>query len=489
MEQVFLFIYQSFKWYNIFMNMIKNDKVTVLIVDDEENILEFLSEALKDEYIIIKAKNGKDALKKVSEFYPDVVLMDYKMPVMDGMEAFLKIKEIDKDLPVILMTAYGTSSIAIQAMKEGAYDYVTKPLDLDEIRVTLKKAIELKKLSEKIKKKDIQYESDFQAEGLIGKSQVMQEVYKQIGRAASSDVTVLILGESGTGKELVAKSIYKNSSRRDKPFVTVNCAAIPEGLLESELFGHEKGAFTDAKERHIGKFELAKDGTIFLDEIGDMSLPLQAKILRVLQERSFERVGGNETIYTNARIIAATNKNLLKLVEERKFREDLYYRLNVFTITLPPLRERKEDIPDLVEYFIFKYSHKYQKVVTGVDPSVMEILMNYSWPGNVRELENAIAHAIVASQGQIILKDSLPRTIFGNNKNEVISNYINFKDIRPLNEVVAQVEKDMIIKALKQCKGNKSKAAKILGISRKSLFNKIRDYNINIESIENLEEN
>jgi Response regulator containing CheY-like receiver, AAA-type ATPase, and DNA-binding domains len=227
--------------------MIKNDKVTVLIVDDEENILEFLSEALKDEYIIIKAKNGKDALKKVSEFYPDVVLMDYKMPVMDGMEAFLKIKEIDKDLPVILMTAYGTSSIAIQAMKEGAYDYVTKPLDLDEIRVTLKKAIELKKLSEKIKKKDIQYESDFQAEGLIGKSQVMQEVYKQIGRAASSDVTVLILGESGTGKELVAKSIYKNSSRRDKPFVTVNCAAIPEGLLESELFGHEKGAFTDAK--------------------------------------------------------------------------------------------------------------------------------------------------------------------------------------------------------------------------------------------------
>jgi two-component system response regulator AtoC len=471
------------------MNMIKNDKVTVLIVDDEENILEFLSEALKDEYIIIKAKNGKDALKKVSEFYPDVVLMDYKMPVMDGMEAFLKIKEIDKDLPVILMTAYGTSSIAIQAMKEGAYDYVTKPLDLDEIRVTLKKAIELKKLSEKIKKKDIQYESDFQAEGLIGKSQVMQDVYKQIGRAASSDVTVLILGESGTGKELVAKSIYKNSSRRDKPFVTVNCAAIPEGLLESELFGHEKGAFTDAKERHIGKFELAKDGTIFLDEIGDMSLPLQAKILRVLQERSFERVGGNETIYTNARIIAATNKNLLKLVEERKFREDLYYRLNVFTITLPPLRERKEDIPDLVEYFIFKYSHKYQKVVTGVDPSVMEILMNYSWPGNVRELENAIAHAIVASQGQIILKDSLPRTIFGNNKNEVISNYINFKDIRPLNEVVAQVEKDMIIKALKQCKGNKSKAAKILGISRKSLFNKIRDYNINIESIENLEEN
>lgn len=468
--------------------MSKNNKVTILIVDDEENILEFLNEALKDEYLIIKAKNGKEALKKVSEFYPDVVLMDYKMPGMDGMEAFLKIKEIDKDLPVILMTAYGTSSIAIQAMKEGAYDYVTKPLDLDEIRVTLKRAIELKKLSEKIKKKDVIYEGEFQAEGLIGKSQVMQEVYKQIGRAASSDVTVLILGESGTGKELVAKSIYKNSSRRDKPFITVNCAAIPEGLLESELFGHEKGAFTDAKERHIGKFEQAKDGTIFLDEIGDMSLPLQAKILRVLQERSFERVGGTETIYTNARIIAATNKNLLKLVEERKFREDLYYRLNVFTITLPPLRDRKEDIPDLVEYFIFKYSHKYQKVVTGVDPQVMEIFMNYSWPGNVRELENAIAHAIVVSHGQIILKDSLPQTILGNKKVEVSSNNLINGEIKPLNEVVAQVEKDMIIKALKQCKGNKTKAAKLLGISRKSLFNKIRDYNIIIEGIENLNE-
>lgn len=470
------------------MSMNKNDRVTVLIVDDEENILEFLNEALKEDYIIIKAKNGREALKKVSEFYPDVILMDYKMPGMDGMEAFLKIKEIDKDLPVILMTAYGTSSVAIQAMKEGAYDYVTKPLDLDEIRVTLKRAIELKKLSEKIKKKEVHYEGDFQAEGLIGKTQVMQEVYKQIGKAASSDVTVLILGESGTGKELVAKSIYKNSSRRDKPFVTVNCAAIPEGLLESELFGHEKGAFTDAKERHIGKFEQAKDGTIFLDEIGDMSLPLQAKILRVLQDRSFERVGGTETIYTNARIIAATNKNLLKLVEERKFREDLYYRLNVFTITLPPLRERKEDIPDLVEYFIFKYSHKYQKFVTGVAPEVMEIFMNYSWPGNVRELENAIAHAIVASHGQIILKEYLPQTILGNKKVEVTSNNINGDKVLPLSEVVAKVEKDMIIKALKQCKGNKTKAAKLLGISRKSLFNKIRDYNIIIENIENINE-
>ncbi len=471
------------------MSMNKNDRVTVLIVDDEENILEFLNEALKQDYIIIKAKNGKEALKKVSEFYPDVILMDYKMPGMDGMETFLKIKEIDKDLPVILMTAYGTSSVAIQAMKEGAYDYVTKPLDLEEIRVTLKRAIELKKLSEKIKKKEVHYEGGFQAEGLIGKTQVMQEVYKQIGKAASSDVTVLILGESGTGKELVAKSIYKNSSRRDKPFVTVNCAAIPEGLLESELFGHEKGAFTDAKERHIGKFEQAKDGTIFLDEIGDMSLPLQAKILRVLQERSFERVGGTETIYTNARIIAATNKNLLKLVEERKFREDLYYRLNVFTIILPPLRERKEDIPELVEYFIFKYSHKYQKFVTGVAPEVMEIFMNYSWPGNVRELENAIAHAIVASHGQIILKEYLPQIILGNKKVEVISNNINGDKVLPLSEVVAKVEKDMIIKALKQCKGNKTKAAKLLGISRKSLFNKIRDYNITIENIENINEN
>ncbi|HRT37791.1 MAG TPA: sigma 54-interacting transcriptional regulator, partial [Caldisericia bacterium] len=229
------------------MNIDKKNKVTILIVDDEENILNFLEEVLKEDYLIIKGKNGKEAIKKVQEFYPDVVLMDYKMPGMDGMEAFLKIKEIDKDIPVILMTAYGTSQIAIQAMKEGAYDYVTKPLDLEEIRVTLKKAIELKKLSEKIKTKDNFPEGEFVIEGLIGKSQNMQNVYKLIGKASSSDVTVLILGESGTGKELVAKSIYMNSERRDKPYITVNCAAIPEGLLESELFGHEKGAFTDAK--------------------------------------------------------------------------------------------------------------------------------------------------------------------------------------------------------------------------------------------------
>lgn len=472
------------------MSIGKKNKLTVLIVDDEENILEFLEEALKDDYLIIKGKNGKEAIKKVQEFYPDVVLMDYKMPGMDGMEAFLKIKEIDKDIPVILMTAYGTSQVAIQAMKEGAYDYVTKPLDLEEIKVTLKKAIELKKLSEKIKIKDSFPGTEFLIEGLIGKSPKMQEVYKQIGKASSSDVTVLILGESGTGKELVAKSIYMNSERRDKPFVTVNCAAIPEGLLESELFGHEKGAFTDAKERHIGKFEQAKDGTIFLDEIGDMSLPLQAKILRVLQDKTFERVGGSEVIFTNARVIAATNKDLLKLVEEKKFREDLYYRLNVFTITLPPLRERIEDIPDLVEYFIFKYSHKYQKVITGIAPDVMEILNNYSWPGNVRELENVIAHAVVVSHGQIILKDHLPQNILGNKSKVSQSNNIdvNGEEIVPLTELIAKVERDMIIKALKSTSGNKSKAAKLLGISRKSLFNKIRDYNINIENIDNLKE-
>ena len=462
----------------------KVNKFSVLVVDDEENILNFLNEALKDDYFVFKAKNGKEALKKVQEIYPDVVLMDIKMPVMDGMEAFLKIKEIDKDLPVIMMTAYGSSNTAIQAMKEGAYDYVTKPLDLEEIKVTLEKAIQLKKLSEKAKTTQFG-EDEFITQGLIGKSQKMQDIYKQIGRAASSDVTVLILGESGTGKELVARSIYMNSGRRNKPFVTVNCAAIPEGLLESELFGHEKGAFTDAKERRIGKFEQAKDGTIFLDEIGDMSLSLQAKILRVLQEKTFERVGGKETIFTNARVIAATNQNLLKLVEEKKFREDLYYRLNVFTIHLPPLRERKEDIPDLVEYFIYKYSHKYGKVVTGVSPEVMEIFMDYNWPGNIRELENSIAHAIVVTQGSVILPEHLPKGIKRNKSEMVESNDVEEKgDVVPLIEAIARLEKEMIVKALKKTGGNKTKAAKLLGISRKSLFNKIRDYNINLEEKE-----
>ncbi len=465
----------------------KLKKYTVLIVDDEKNVRDLLKEILEEEdYTVFEADNGKKAVEAVSEKYPDCILLDVRMPVMDGMEAFLKIREIAPDLPVIFLTAYGSSDIAIKAMKKGAYDYLTKPFDIEELKIKVKKAIELKELSASMD--GINFTKNYKQDEIIGDSPQMQEVYKAIGRVADSDATVLIRGESGTGKELVAKAIYLHSNRRNKPFIVVNCAAIPENLLESELFGHEKGAFTDAISKHIGKFEQAKDGTIFLDEIGDMSLPLQAKLLRVLQEKTFERVGGHETLVSNARVLAATNRNLEKLVSEGKFREDLFYRLNVVTIHIPPLRERKEDIPLLVSYFISKYSRKYGKVIQGVSEEVMKTFMDYDWPGNVRELENAIARGVIISSVPLIMKEHLPPELLQKigdeekakeNKSQNNSGRDN-DSLEPLPDAIAKLEKTMIIKALQKCNGNKTKAAKLLGISRKSLFNKIRDYKINV---------
>jgi two-component system response regulator AtoC len=477
----------------------KLKKYTILVADDEENVRSLVKEILEEEdYNVIEAKNGMEAVTAVTEKYPDCILLDVRMPVMDGMEAFLKIREIAPDLPVIFITAYGSSDIAIKAMKKGAYDYLTKPFDIDEIKIKIKKAIELKELSSNMNSTN--FGKQYKQDEIIGDSQKMQEVYKAIGRVADSDATVLIRGESGTGKELVARAIYLHSNRRNKPFIAVNCAAIPENLLESELFGHEKGAFTDAVSRHVGKFEQAKDGTVFLDEIGDMSLPLQAKILRVLQEKTFERVGGHETLVSHARIIAATNRDLEKLVSEGKFREDLYYRLNVVTISIPPLRDRKEDIPELVAYFTAKYSRKYGKVVQGVSEEVMKIFMDYDWPGNVRELENAIARGVIITSVPLIMKDHLPpellkryeeKQINNNTRAETTENKKNNNsiltlsndEVKPLPEVIAQIEKEMIVKALKKSGGNKTKAAKMLGISRKSLFNKIRDYKIDLGKI------
>ena len=464
----------------------KLKKYTILIADDEENVRNLLKEILdEDDYTVIAVDNGKKAVDTVLKKYPDCVLLDVRMPVMDGMEAFLKIREAAPDLPVIFLTAYGSSDIAIKAMKKGAYDYLTKPFDIDELKIKVRKAIELKELSANMN--GIQSTKKYKQDEIVGESQGMQEVYKAIGRVADSDATVLIRGESGTGKELVARAIYLHSERRNKPFIVVNCAAIPENLLESELFGHEKGAFTDAVARHTGKFEQAKDGTIFLDEIGDMSLPLQAKLLRILQEKTFERVGGHETLVSNARVLAATNRNLEELVASGKFREDLYYRLNVVTITIPPLRERKEDIPLLVSYFISKYSKKYGKAVQGVSEEVMKIFMSYNWPGNVRELENTIARGIIITSAPLIMEEHLPPGLAKYLSHEKINNKSitnagnNSNKIVPLPDAIAQLEKEMIIKALKKSNGNKTKAAKMLGISRKSLFNKIRDYKIQLD--------
>lgn len=459
----------------------KLKKYTILVADDEEDVRILLKEVLEEEnYTVITATNGQKAVDAVNNNHPDCVLLDVRMPVMDGMEAFLKIREIAPELPVIFLTAYGSSDLAIKAMKKGAYDYLTKPFDIDELKIKVKKAIELKELSAN---SDNRPHSRYRQDEIIGESSKMQEVYKSIGLVADSDATVLIRGESGTGKELVAKAIYLHSNRKNKPFIVVNCAAIPENLLESELFGHEKGAFTDAVARHIGKFEQAGNGTIFLDEIGDMSLYLQAKLLRVLQEKTFERVGGKETIVSHARILAATNRNLEELLKEGKFREDLYYRLNVVTISIPPLRERKEDIPLLVNYFVAKYSKKYNKVVQGVSDKVMRVFMDYDWPGNVRELENAIARGVIITSAPLIMKEHLPPKLIEGVKetglvNKTEGNIPMDDEIVPLPEAIAKIEKEMIIKAIKKANGNKTKAAKMLGISRKSLFNKLRTYHI-----------
>ncbi len=471
----------------------KLKKYTILVADDEENVRELLREILEeDEYSVIVVDDGAKAVDSVIKYGPDCAILDVRMPVLDGMEAFLKIKDLAPELPVIFLTAYGSSDIAIKAMKKGAYDYLTKPFDLEELKIKVKKAIELREISSQAKQ--INPSFNYTADEIIGDSQKMQEVYKEVGRVADSDATVLLRGESGTGKELIARAIYLHSNRKNKPFVVVNCAAIPDTLLESELFGHEKGAFTDAINRQIGKFEAAADGTIFLDEIGDMSLNLQAKLLRVLQEKTFNRVGGNETLTSNARVIAATNRNLEEIVEKGEFREDLYYRLNVVSITIPPLRERKEDIPLLVSYFISKYSKKYNKVVQGVSQDVMALFMDYDWPGNVREIENTIARGVIITAAPLIMKEHLPHefvqkieegqnyTLTHKSKVEADEISSDTEEIIPLPQIIEKIEKREILKALERANGNKTRAAKMLGISRKSLFNKLRQYNITIDN-------
>jgi len=459
-------------------------KHTILIADDEEGIRDLLKEICEEEgWAVVFASDGKEALEKAKKVLPDAIVMDVRMPVLDGIKAFKKMKETGIDVPVILMTAYGSSEIAIEAMKQGAYDYITKPFDIEEMRIQIRKALQLRELTAEVFTLKTGLTASFRLEELIGSSSAMQQVYKSIGRIAESDATVLIRGESGTGKEVVARAIFMNSNRRDNPFIAVNCAAIPEGLLESELFGHEKGAFTDAVSVHKGKFEQSADGTIFLDEVGDMSLPLQAKVLRVLQDRTFERVGGKEVLLSEARVLAATNQDLETLVREKRFREDLYYRLNVVTITLPPLRERKEDIADLVDHFIKKYCAKYNKIIAGVSPQAMKSLADYDWPGNVRELENAIARAVIIANSPLILPEYLPHTIISYHAREPM--FQSRGSIPKLHEAVEELEAGLIRRALRETRGNRTKAAEVLGIPRRSLYTKMQDYNVKMEEVDN----
>lgn len=446
----------------------------ILIVDDDESMRFFLAEAMKKEgHPFDVAANGKEALAKIGEGSFKIILMDIKMPQMNGFLALDKIKTLDPDLLVILMTAYGSEKVAIEAIQKGAYDYFTKPFDLDEMRVVIRRAMEKCRLQQVIKELQSKLEAEYGLDVIIGTSPAMQPVFDLIAKVATTDVTVLITGESGTGKELVARAIHARSERRNGPFVTVNCAAIPENLLEAELFGHERGAFTGAHQQRHGKFEQAHHGTIFLDEIGDMSLPMQTKILRVLQEKEIEPIGGRGPVKVDLRLLAATHRDLKKAVDAGAFREDLFFRLNVVNIHLPPLRDRKEDLKVLADHFIKKYSRRFQKAVQGLTEEAYQLLLSYHWPGNVRELENIIQRAIVLSEGSELsapmirgfLKLESDRAVIGSLKAKV-------------GKTSEEVEKRTILEALSKTGGRREEAAKYLRISRKNLYNKMKKYGL-----------
>jgi len=455
----------------------------ILIVDDEENVRFFLQEVMNREgYDVTLAENGTIAIEKAKKGEFDIILLDLRMPDINGIEVLEEIKKINPALIVIIITAYGTKQIAYDAIKKGAYDYFSKPVDINELRIVVKRAVDKLNLEKEIGKLRTQITKSYDFDNIIGKSNEMQEVFEIASKIINNDVTVLIFGESGTGKELLARAIHFNSPRKNKPFVRLNCAAIPESLLESEMFGHEKGSFTGAYERRIGKFEQADGGTLFFDEIGDMSLMTQAKLLRVLQEKDFERVGGIKTIKVDIRIIAATNKDLLKAVNEKNFREDLYFRLNVISIYLPTLRERKSDIPILLEHFIGKYNTKFNMNVLGVSDEVMEMLRDYNWPGNIREMENVIQRAMVLQKEGYINKEFLLFTVdrseaVGESKQNV-SFPISLSD--EVYHLSSQLEKKLVEEALKITGGKRQETADLLGISRKSLHNKMKKYGIDV---------
>lgn len=454
---------------------------TILIVDDEKNYPLILSAVLREEgYETLVAPNGVDALALLADNSVDLVLTDMKMPGMDGMELLEQIKKLDAELPVIMMTAYGSVEKAVEAMQKGAYNYILKPFENDQLVIFVNKAVALYRLVKENRALRKAIRSQYSFGNIIGKSRAMQDVFHTIQKVAPASATVLIEGESGTGKELVAKSIHFNSLRKDKPFIAVNCAALTETLLESELFGHEKGAFTGALGLKKGRFELADGGTLFLDEIGEISPSLQVKLLRVLQERSFERVGGVKPIPVNIRLIAATNKNLKAETEAGHFREDLYYRLNVLHIVLPPLRERMEDIRLLVEHLITKYAgeRRDNPPVTGVDPRVERLFYEYNWPGNVRELENVIERAMVLCSGQTIGADDLPREFMGHTRR-----HLTIEDIPPdakLYDTLAMLEKKLIERALQMADYIQAHAAERLGIGKSGLHQKIKKFNIEL---------
>jgi two-component system, NtrC family, response regulator AtoC len=454
----------------------------ILIVDDEKNMRFLLREALlKERYEIATAENGAEAVALIGAGDFHCVLLDVRMPKMDGIRTLDGILKINPEMPVIMMTAFGSRELAMEAIQRGAYDYFTKPFDIDEMRVVVKRALEKQKLEEEIRSLRQKLDKSYDFEGIIGQSEEMREVYDLVSKVVKNDITVIIYGESGTGKELIANVIHYRGPRGGNPLVKINCAAIPETLLESELFGHEKGSFTGAFARKIGKFEQADKGTLFLDEIGDMSLMTQAKLLRAIEECKIERVGGTEVIDVDIRIIAATNQDLPKAVHERRFREDLYFRLNVVPIFMPPLRVRKGDIPLLVEHFIEGNNRKLGKSVRGVSKSVMRSFLNYEWPGNVRELENVIQRAVLLTSGDLIAEDCLPSNLFENKPRAASGGQLapfdgSLQEI--VDNIAASAERQLIIDALERTNWSRTKTAELLKICRKSLHNKMKKYDL-----------
>ena len=470
----------------------------ILIADDEDSLRWVLDKGLRQAgYEITAVKDGESALRAFEAEPFDLVFLDVRMPGMDGLTALARLRELSPAAHVIVMTAHGTMETAIQAMQRGAYDYLAKPFDLDEAVLLAERALEARRLTQEVARlrTGLQEVKEFSA--LIGRHPRMQELYKAIGRIAGSDVTVLIRGESGTGKELVARAIHLYSRRSGRAFVAVSCAAIPATLLESEMFGHERGAFTDAKERRLGKFELAQGGTLYLDEIGDMPVELQTKLLRALQERTIERVGGHESIRIDVRVIAATNRDLETAMREGTFREDLYYRLNVVTLNLPPLRERRRDVPLLVEHFLAKHAEELGD--RGVAPDALDRLVGYDWPGNVRELENVIQRAMVLAQNGVILPEHLPigpvsaaaSVAVDATLEEIIERKL-LECVRGLRErananlydlIIGLVEKPLLRAVLRETSGNQVRAAQILGINRNTLRKKLTEHGVDPEQL------
>jgi len=437
-------------------------KPLILAVDDEADMLETYRSILSKKFNLLTAASGNEALEILNSKAVALALLDMKMPKMDGLEVLKKIKEKEIETDVIVITASKDIQTAVEAMKLGALDYLSKPFDVKELILILEKALEKKALvKENLYLKETLKEAATYCD-LIGRTPVMQKLFETIERVAPTDSTILICGESGTGKELVARAIHLKSKRLNKPFVTVNCAAIPENLLESELFGHERGSFTGALERKLGKFELADGGTLFLDEIGCMSAPMQAKLLRVLEDKIIERLGGEKGILIDVRIISATNIDFKKEIDSGKFRHDLYYRLNVIPVSLIPLRERREDVPLFVQYFLDKFNKELNKKIKGLSPEAMQAVMNYDWPGNVRELQNLIERLVVLSNNEIIGADEIS-----------LSSASTSKSADSLKEAMEIHEKELILKALEECEQNRSEAAKILGIPRSTLNSRI----------------